>query len=187
MSSPTPPGAHESAPATYHDPIPASDSIPYPVLIGIIPDSAVRPIIPSGQCMPIHLVHDIRADILEDLFRPHGMTKLEPCLDPLGQSQCLDAYLATFPGFQAVEGAFAAWNEVRLDKKPFIAGVYMDDVVEDRKMMELLDCSEPEKAVIAKAVAGPPKRANVFEDWWYERIPENWAERQACIKLFNIS
>ncbi|KAF2825473.1 hypothetical protein CC86DRAFT_407683 [Ophiobolus disseminans] len=113
----------------------------WPVLIHIVPSANRRPHQPNVQYVPAHHVSQIRKEMLEGMFNPHGVIKLERCLDPATGKQLSKLYLATFPDFDSVHAAKRAWNAVQLEENPFIAMVILDNIEEDTTMLKLLQTS----------------------------------------------
>jgi hypothetical protein len=137
----------------------------------------------NGLFLPAREIDQARTQFLKDIFNSHGLTKLEPCLDPLsGQHDCL--YLATFPSHAAVEGARDEWDGAQFDNA-FMTRVFIDDIEEDKTVIKLLQQSSTpsrSKPCITAAACVPAPPSNTLEEWWAKRDPRHWASHQRNIE-----
>jgi hypothetical protein len=137
----------------------------------------------NGLFLPAREVDQARTQFLKDIFNSHGLTKLEPCLDPLsGQHDCL--YLATFPSHAAVEGTRDEWDGAQFDNA-FMTRIFIDDIKEDKTVPKLLQqssTSSRSKSCITATACVPAPPSNTLEEWWAKRDPRHWASHQRNIE-----
>jgi hypothetical protein len=137
----------------------------------------------NGLFLPAREIDQARTRFLKDIFNSHGLTKLEPCLDPFsGQHDCL--YLATFSSHAAVEDARDEWDGAQFDNA-FMTRVFIDDIEEDKIVPERLQQSSTpsnSQACITGTAFLPAPPSNTFEEWWAKRDARHWASHQRNIE-----
>jgi hypothetical protein len=146
-------------------------------LLRIVSDG--RPRCPDGQYFPLHIVNQTRMQILEEIFAPYHIVKIEPCLHPQTGEQLPGEYLATFPDFEAWHVATSSWNSVQLVENPYISMVVMEDIDEDKKLAALLQCFDDGSSDLQHhepMTRQPPRPATIFENWWSEEDPSHWVQ-----------
>jgi hypothetical protein len=137
----------------------------------------------NGLFLSAREIDQARTRFLKEIFNSHGLTKLEPCLDPFsGQYDCL--YLATFSSHAAVEGARDEWDGAQFDNA-FMTRVFIDDIEEDKIVPEHLQQSSTpsnSQACVTGTAFLPAPPSNTFEEWWAKRDARHWASHQRNIE-----